>query len=243
MDAKAQRNPEKVRSMFSQVAHRYDLANTILSGGIHHLWRKEVVRWSEAKRGSKVLDCATGTGDLAITFAKKVGEQGEVIGTDFCQEMLDSAPAKATKAGVSVRFAMADVMQLPFPDNYFDVVSISFGIRNVASASVALQEMARVTKPGGHVIVLEFGQVENALLRGAYEFYSEKLLPKIGGLITGQPQAYDYLQESSREFPCRENFLTLMKGTRALEDCQFRPLSFGVAYIYRGRKLASDQLL
>ena len=237
MDANSERNPEKVRAMFSQVAHRYDLANTILSGGIHHLWRREVVRWSEAKEGAKVLDCATGTGDLAITFAKKVGERGEVVGTDFCQEMLDTAPAKAKEAGAQIRFTIADVMQLPFPDNYFDVVSISFGIRNVASPQQALREMARVTKPGGHVMVLEFGQVENPVIRGLYEFYSEKVLPKIGGLITGQPQAYNYLQESSRAFPCRETFVDLMTNTTLLTDCRYRSLSFGVAYIYKGRKI------
>ncbi len=229
------KNPEKIRKMFGQVAKRYDLANTLLSGGIHHLWRNEVVKLSRAKSGDKILDCATGTGDLAIAFALKTGPNSEIVGTDFCSEMLDEAPAKAIASKVAIRFSVADAMDLPFPDNYFDIASISFGIRNVADPLKALSEMSRVVKPGGRVMVLEFGQVENPIFRRVYNFYSEVMLPKIGGLVTGTEDAYEYLQESSREFPCGQQFLDLMKQTNAFSSLHLKKLSLGISYIYCGR--------
>jgi len=172
---------EKIRSMFSRVAANYDKANSILSVGIHHLWRTKLVKLSGAQPGQKVLDCATGTGDLAIAFKKKVGASGSVIGTDFCAEMLASAPAKAQAQGLSIQFEQADVTQLQYADHSFDICSISFGIRNVNDPVKALQEMARVTQPGGVVMVLEFGQMNLPLIGSLYNFYSEKVLPQIGG--------------------------------------------------------------
>jgi demethylmenaquinone methyltransferase/2-methoxy-6-polyprenyl-1,4-benzoquinol methylase len=226
-------NPEKIRGMFSEIAGRYDLANTVLSGGIHHLWRKALVRWSLAREGQSVLDCATGTGDLAIEFKRAVGA-GRVIGTDFCAEMLETAPAKASREGFDIKFQVADVMDLPFTSATFDISSIAFGIRNVGNPVKALSELARVVRPGGVVMVLEFGQPSVPGFAQAYNFYSKKLLPKIGGWVTGKPQAYSYLQNSSAAFPCGNEFKTMMESTAAYSKVEWRSLSFGIAYMYKG---------
>lgn len=227
-------NPDTIRRMFGQIAGRYDLANTVLSAGIHHLWRRAIVRWSAAKAGDRVLDCATGTGDLALEFKRAVGASGKVLGTDFCAEMLIPAPAKAAKRGVEIHFEQADVMNLPYADASFDVSSIAFGIRNVADPVRALRELARVTRPGGVVMVLEFGQPRLALVSQAYSFYSRRILPKIGGWVTGNPKAYEYLQGSSAAFPCRDEFAKLMESTNGFARVEWRPLSLGIAYMYKG---------
>lgn len=227
-------NPEIIRSMFSKVAANYDKGNNVLSMGVHHLWRKKLVKYSEAKTGDRVLDCATGTGDLAIEFKKTVGATGQVTGTDFCAEMLIPAPAKAQERGLDIQFEQADVTQLQYPDNSVDITSISFGIRNVGNPVKALQEMARVTKPGGKVMVLEFGQVRMPIFGPLYNFYSQNILPKIGGLVTGEKEAYEYLQKSSAAFPCRENFIRMMEETGAFSKCEYTSLTGGIAYIYKG---------
>lgn len=234
MQQKHSPNPEVIRSMFSKVAANYDKGNNVLSMGVHHLWRKKLVRLSGAQAGQAVLDCATGTGDLAIEFKKAVGPTGTVVGTDFCAEMLLPAPAKAAARGLDIRFEQADVTQLQYADNSFDFSSISFGIRNVGDPVKGLAEMARVVKPGGRVIVLEFGHVQLPVFGPLYNFYSEKVLPKIGGLVTGQGEAYEYLQKSSAAFPCREEFLNLMKQTGAFSEMNFTSLTGGIAYIYQG---------
>lgn len=234
MSANHSPNPEIIRSMFAKVAANYDRGNSVLSMGIHHLWRKKLVKWSGAKAGQKVLDCATGTGDLAIEFKKAVGADGKVTGTDFCAEMLIPAPAKAAERGLDITFEQADVTQLQYTDNLFDITSISFGIRNVSDPVKALKEMARVTRPGGTVMVLEFGQVQVPVFSSLYNFYSMHVLPKIGGLVTGQKDAYEYLQKSSAAFPCREGFLDLMKKSEAYSSFEYTALTGGIAYIYKG---------
>ncbi|AHI07083.1 ubiquinone/menaquinone biosynthesis methyltransferase [Bdellovibrio bacteriovorus W] len=234
MESKHSPNPEIIRSMFSKVAENYDRGNNVLSMGIHHLWRKKLVKYSGAKAGQKVLDCATGTGDLAIEFKKTVGSDGSVIGTDFCKEMLIPAPQKAKDKGLEIQFEQADVTQLQYTDKQFDISSISFGIRNVGNPVKGLQEMARVTKSGGQVMVLEFGQVRIPVFGPLYNFYSTKILPKIGGIVTGQKEAYEYLQKSSAAFPCREDFLKLMEETGAFSHYEYISLSGGIAYIYKG---------
>jgi demethylmenaquinone methyltransferase/2-methoxy-6-polyprenyl-1,4-benzoquinol methylase len=231
-----QPQPERIRSMFARVASNYDRANSILSMGIHHLWRKKLVQLAGARAGMSVLDCATGTGDLAIEFKKAVGSQGSVIGTDFCKEMLDPAPLKARELNLDIRFEQADVMHLPYQDNQFDVVSISFGIRNVADPVKALREMSRVTKPGGSVMILEFGQADLPVFAPIFNFYSEKVLPLVGGWVTGQKEAYQYLQKSSAAFPCKGDFIELMRNSGAFTSMQYHSLTGGVAYIYHGRK-------
>lgn len=225
---------EKIRSMFNEIAHGYDRANTVLSGGIHHLWRKALVKWSGASKGQRVLDCATGTGDLAIEFKRAVGPAGDVVGTDFSPGMLAPAPAKALRMGMAITFEQADVTHLAYADRSFDVSSISFGIRNVQDPLKGLSELARVVRPGGVVMVLEFGQPSTPGFREVYDFYSRRVLPRIGGLVTGKPQAYEYLQNSSAKFPCGEEFVSLMKQTGFFESVESRPLSFGIAYMYKG---------
>lgn len=225
---------EKIQNMFGAIAKNYDKANTVLSGGVHHLWRKKLVKWSGIGKGRSVLDCATGTGDLAIEFAKAVGPEGLVIGTDFCREMIDLAPEKARQAGVDVGFKTADVTNLPFADGQFDLSSIAFGIRNVENTRQGISELARVVKPGGTVMILEFGQPAIPGFREAYNFYSRKVLPTIGGWVTGEKEAYSYLQNSSSNFPCRGDFVELMMSTGAFASVEFTGLTGGIAYIYKG---------
>ena len=224
----------EVRQMFSSIASRYDVTNEVLSFGIHRLWRRKAIRLSGAKPGDAVLDCATGTGDLAIAFKHTVGGDGRVVGTDFCPEMLESAPAKAAREGLEIEFAVADAMDLRgYADNSFDVASISFGIRNVDDPVQCLKEMARVVKPGGRVVVLEFGQ-PNGLYGGLFRFYSKVLMPFVGGLITGNRAAYQYLPRTAAAFPAGEKFLELMDRSGAYRKRVAHPLTFGTAYVYVG---------
>jgi len=225
----------EVREMFASIARRYDTANEVLSLGIHKGWRRAAVHLSGAAPGERVLDCATGTGDLALEFKRAVGASGEVIGTDFCAEMLESAPAKAAKAGLQVKFAVADVLALPYPDGQFDVASIAFGIRNVDDPLLCLREMARVVKPGGCVIVLEFGQPRGPF--GAlFRAYSRGVMPVVGGLLTGNRAAYEYLPRTAAAFPAGEKFLGVMRESDAFSAMEAHPLTFGTAYVYRGVK-------
>ena len=225
----------EVREMFASIARRYDTANEVLSLGIHKGWRRAAVHLSGAAPGQRVLDCATGTGDLALEFKRAVGPRGEVIGTDFCAEMLESAPAKAAKAGLQVTFAIADVLALPYPDGQFDVASIAFGIRNVDDPLLCLREMARVVKPGGCVVVLEFGQPRGPF--GAlFRAYSRGVMPVVGGLLTGNRAAYEYLPRTAAAFPAGEKFLGLLRESDAFSATEAHPLTFGTAYVYRGVK-------
>jgi demethylmenaquinone methyltransferase/2-methoxy-6-polyprenyl-1,4-benzoquinol methylase len=219
--------------MFSSIATRYDVTNEVLSFGIHRLWRRAAVRYSGAKQGDSVLDCATGTGDLALVFKRTVGASGRVVGTDFCPEMLQSAPAKAQKEGLPVEFQVADAMALPFADATFDVASIAFGIRNVDDPVKCLKEMARVVKPGGRVVVLEFGQPTGAF-GGLFRFYSKTIMPAIGGLLTGNRAAYEYLPRTAAAFPAGERFLQLMEQAGAYRERVANPMTFGTSYVYVG---------
>jgi len=224
---------EKVKQMFGSIAGRYDLINTVLSFGIHHRWREKAVRLSGAKQGDQVLDCATGTGDFAISFKKKVGESGHVVGTDFSPEMIQPAPGKASKKNLEIEFEVADAMSLPYKENRFDVASIAFGIRNVDDPLVCLQELARVVKPGGKVIVLEFGQAYG-LMKYPFTFYSKYVMPTVGGLLSGNKEAYRYLPETSAAFPAGPKFIELMEQSGSFSQQQYHTLQSGVAYIYVG---------
>lgn len=223
----------EVRQMFSSIASRYDVTNEVLSLGIHRVWRSAAVRYSEAREGDRILDCATGTGDLALAFKRKVGASGSVVGTDFCPEMLQSAPAKASEAGLAVEFQVADAMALPFADASFDVSSISFGIRNVDDPVKCLKEMARVVKPGGRVVVLEFGQPQG-LFGALFQFYSKTIMPAVGGLLTGNRAAYQYLPRTAASFPAGERFLELMDQADSFQKRVAHPLTFGTSYVYVG---------
>ena len=224
----------EVRRMFASIAPRYDAANEVLSLGVHKGWRRKAVQLSRAAPGQSVLDCATGTGDLALEFKRTVGE-GDVIGTDFCAEMLESAPAKAARAGLRVEFAVADALALPYVDDRFDVASIAFGIRNVDDPVKCLREMARVVKRGGRVVVLEFGQPRGAF--GAlFRAYSRGVMPVVGGLLTGNRAAYQYLPRTAAQFPAGEKFVEMMRAARCFTAVEAHPLTFGTAWVYVGVK-------
>ena len=230
--------PGSVQEMFRDIAPRYDLANTVLSLGIHHRWKNQLIRWSGATAGDSVLDCASGTGDLAFGFEQVVGRQGKVLGTDFCEPMLEIARVKAANRRSIARFELADVMRLPYADSEFSVASISFGIRNVSDPVQGLRELGRVVRPGGRVMVLEFGQPRGTILRLLYRFYSAQVLPRIGGWISGQRKAYRYLESSSRTFPCGEKFLDLAREAGFVGELRYAPLFWGIAYLYQLQKSA-----
>ncbi|MEX2352282.1 MAG: bifunctional demethylmenaquinone methyltransferase/2-methoxy-6-polyprenyl-1,4-benzoquinol methylase UbiE [Balneolaceae bacterium] len=224
---------EKVKRMFADIANDYDKINGILSFGIHRYWRNETVLHSGAAPGDRVLDCATGTGDLAIAFKRATGVDGSVLGTDFCREMIELAPGKAEDEGLTIEFEVADAMDLPYDSNSFDISSIAFGIRNVDDPVRALREMARVIRPGGRVVVLEFGQ-PGGLIGIPYRWYSRKVMPAIGGWISGNREAYSYLPETSAAFPAGDAFIDLMVEAGCFTSTRQVPLTGGIAYVYVG---------
>ncbi len=226
--------PEKIRNLFSSISNTYDLANDVITGGRARSWRKDVVKWSGAFEGHHVLDCASGTGDLALEFKNIVTESGRVVASDFCAEMLEKVKPKAVAKGLVVETVLADAEQLPFSDRSFDICSISYGIRNVSRPLLALSEMARVVKKNGVVVILETGQIQTPVLGSAMRFYFRNVVPRLGGWVSGNRQAYEYLNQSSSAFPCREEFLDLMKQTGKFAKLEYKSLMGGASYMYRG---------
>ena len=219
------RDPEVVRGIFRSIARRYDLANHLLSAGLDFRWRaraSEIVRQWQPRR---VLDLATGSGDLALTIQKKVPE-AEVIGADFCPEMLEVARSKGLTQTV-----VADALHLPFADGSFEVVTVAFGLRNMADWGTALREMKRVLVSSGHLLVLEFS-IPRGLLRVIYRPYLHRLLPKIAHLVTGEKGAYQYLGASIENFPTGEKMCALLEAN-AFEQAIAEPLSGGIVTLYR----------
>jgi len=224
---------EQIKKMFSGIAGKYDLLNDLLSFGIHRSWKQEVVRVSgiASKENISVLDLATGTGDLAIAFKNELGNRGNVVAVDFSEEMLKIAREKARKNELDIDFLKGDATALEFEDNSFDVASIAFGIRNVDSVTECLNEMARVVKPNAKVIILEFGQPQG-LFSHIYKYYSKYIIPVLGELVSKNFKAYNYLQDSSAKFPCREEFIEIMQSTGKFSETYYKQLSFGIAFIY-----------
>jgi demethylmenaquinone methyltransferase/2-methoxy-6-polyprenyl-1,4-benzoquinol methylase len=215
--------------MFGSIAHRYDLANHLLSCGADFYWRNHaadiVARWQPRK----IVDLATGTGDLAIAIAKK-SPGAEVTGVDFSEEMLAIARGKGL-----ARTVTADVTRLPFADGWFDCVTIAFGLRNIEDYAAALREMSRVLNKGGHLLVLEFSIPRLSILRAPYRFYLHRCLPLIGSLLTRKKSAYHYLGHSIEEFPAGDVMLRLIEAngfTRAIDE----PLTGGIVTIYTAAK-------
>lgn len=228
--------PEFVKNLFGSIAHGYDTANDLITFGMARRWRQELVRWSKVRTGDHVLDCATGTGDLAFAFESAVGPTGRVLGTDFCEEMLTAALGKALRKRSKVHFQPADVTKLPFAENSFDVVSIAYGIRNVNNANQAISEMYRVCKPGGRVMILETGDHQWPLLQSAYGFYFKNVVPVLGGLATGKKSAYEYLNQSSQRFPSREEFVSIINSVVPFKEVTYKSLMGGASFIYRAVK-------
>ena len=224
---------DNVRKMFSEIAHRYDLANDILTFGLHRTWYSKIVNQFKGKKGLSVLDCATGTGNLAFKF-KKLLPDSIVTGVDFSEKMIELAQMKNTKKNLDVNFKWGDALNLEFPAGVFDVATISWGIRNVESPDKCLREMARVVKPGGSVVVLEFGQ-PRGFLKLLYLIYHKLFLQPVGGFLTGKKYAYSYLTETAGVFPCGDNFLSLMEQTGCFSKMTYQKLFWGIAYIYVGK--------
>ena len=201
---------QRVRGVFDSVASRYDLMNDLMSMGLHRAWKAYTVMVANVGEGSKVLDIAGGTGDLALAFARKVGASGEVVHTDINEAMLRTGRDRLLDAGVALPTLVCDAEKLPFPDNHFDVVTVAFGLRNMTRKDAALKEMNRVLKPRGKLLVLEFSKVAKPL-RKAYDWYSFSVLPRLGKVVAGDDASYRYLAESIRMHPAQEDLKTLMK--------------------------------
>lgn len=200
-----------VRGVFDSVAPRYDLMNDLMSMGLHRAWKAFTVLVADVREGYQVLDIAGGTGDLALAFSRKVGESGRVVHTDINEAMLRTGRNRLLDAGVVLPTLVCDAEKLPFPDHHFDVVSVAFGLRNMTHKDVALAEMNRVLRPGGKLLVLEFSKVAPPLER-VYDWYSFKVLPRLGQLVAGDDASYRYLAESIRMHPGQEELKTLMKN-------------------------------
>jgi demethylmenaquinone methyltransferase/2-methoxy-6-polyprenyl-1,4-benzoquinol methylase len=228
-------SPDKIKGIFSSVAHGYDRANDAMTFGMVRGWRRQTVHWSGVRIGESVLDCATGTGDLAFEFKRAVGLEGRVVGVDFCEEMLAEARVKAARARTSIEFTFADAHSLPFGKSEFDVASMAYGIRNVEDPVKVVSEMARVVKPKGRVMILETGDTPARGMKTLIDFYCNKVIPRVGGWITGQRGAYEYLNQSSKKFPSREAFVQLMESSGAFSEVSYKALMGGASFLYNGK--------
>lgn len=227
----------RVREMFRQIAPRYDLMNHLLSLNIDKSWRSKAVRALRIDGEAPILDVCTGTGDLALAISRQAGKGTPVMGADFCHDMLAIGRNKNEKqADANVTFLEADAQELPFADDLFQVVTVAFGLRNVADTARGLNEMIRVCRPGGQVVILEFSQPTMPGLSHAYKFYFRHVLPKVGQIMArNDKSAYSYLPESVGQFPSGQALVDLM--TRCgLKDAKCKPMTFGVASFYEGTK-------
>lgn len=226
--------------MFGSIARRYDLLNHLLSLNIDRSWRRFTTRAVPPEPGVPILDCCTGTGDLALAYDRAAQGRCAIVAADFCRPMLERAPAKAARAGAAGRIVWVegDTLRLPLPDDTFGIVTVAFGLRNVADTARGLDEMIRVARPGGRVAVLEFSKPTRPLLGRLYMAFFRHVLPRIGQTIAPNHDcAYGYLPESVLQFPEGRAMLDLM-GARGLEANQAHPLTCGVATLYVGTKPA-----
>lgn len=226
---------EKVREVFDSVAPKYDLMNDLLSFGMHRLWKRRCIAEAQVRQGTKVLDIASGTCDLAIAFTKLAGP-GCVTATDINHEMLSFGRRRIEAAGLDCSVVQADAEKLPFEDASFDVVTVSFGIRNMTHKDRALREMLRVLRPGGRLLVLEFSRC-TPLLKPFYDFYSFTFMPWLGGKIAADADSYRYLAESIRMHPDQPAFAKLMTDA-GFCGVKWHNLTFGVCALHVGTKAA-----
>ena len=224
----------RVAGVFDSVAERYNLMNDLMSAGMHRLWKRFAIEASGVRKGDRVLDIAGGTADLSALFLNQVGGKGEVWLTDINNAMLTIGRDRLLDEGASVSVAQCDAEKLPFPSNYFDCVSVAFGLRNMTHKDMALKEMLRVLRPGGRVVVLEFSKVWKPL-QSFYDLYSFKVLPAMGGLITRDPDSYRYLVESIRVHPSQEELKQLMQNA-GFQRVEYFNLSASVVALHRGYK-------
>ena len=227
---------EQVALMFNNISHNYDLLNRILSGGIDIYWRKKAIGFLKADQPKFMLDIATGTGDFALEALKKL-HPDKIIGVDISEGMLAMGKEKIAKLGLSnkIMLQVADSEKLPFENNTFDAITVSFGVRNFENLEKGLSDMFRVLKPNGKVVILEFSQPENHMFAKIYNFYSKHILPAIGKLISQDDAAYTYLPESVKAFPYGIEFLQILERV-GFKQTLCVPLTFGISSIYVGTK-------
>lgn len=226
-----------VHGVFSSVASKYDVMNDVMSVGIHRIWKDAMMDWLAPRDGQRLLDVAGGTGDIAFRFLKRAPGANAVV-LDMTEPMLVEGRKRAEAESLSDRldWITGDAMALPFEDQSFDVYTISFGIRNVTRIPDALTEAFRVLKPGGRLMVLEFSQLPNQGLQSLYDAYSYNVIPRMGQLIAGDKDSYQYLVESIRRFPDQETFAAMI-GNAGFEQVKYRNLSMGIAALHSGWKL------
>lgn len=224
----------RVRGVFDSVASRYDVMNDMMSMGLHRAWKAYTVAVANLKPGERVLDIAGGTGDLSRAFARKVGETGMVVHTDINEAMLRQGRDRLLNEGLVLPTNLCDAEKLPYKDASFDLVSVAFGLRNMTHKDQALAEMCRVLKPGGRLLVLEFSQVA-APLRKPYDWYSFKILPRLGQMIAGDAESYRYLAESIRMHPPQAELKAMMK-TAGFGHVDVHNLSAGIVALHAGIK-------
>ena len=225
---------KRVADVFTSVAGKYDVMNDIMSAELHRVWKRFAVSLSGVRVGQRVLDVAGGSADLSRLFLKKVGASGQVVLTDINNAMLRVGRDRLLDEGHSTPVTQCDAEHLPFPDNYFDCVSIAFGLRNVTHKDAALRDMCRVLKPGGRLVVLEFSRIAKPLEK-IYDAYSFKLLPRIGQLIAHDADSYRYLAESIRMHPGQEELKSMMQQA-GLEKVEYFNMTAGVVAVHRGYK-------
>ena len=221
--------------MFTAVAPQYDRLNAILSFNQHKSWRRIAVKMAQIKAGDICLDVCTGTGDFAVNIAKVAGKDGRVVASDFCEPMIRNGLAKTLSApGAPIEMMVANAEYLPYPESIFHVATVGFGIRNVAHIDRAINEMTRVVKPGGKVVILEFNRPQNRLIKPFVDFYLFQILPRIGGILS-RKEAYRYLPESMKKFVSRQELTQIMVHS-GLTDIMIRDLNFGTVCIHIGTK-------